>query len=283
MLQPLKTHKTFKGLTQFWEHESSSTKTKMKFSTFTPAAASGSAAKPGGCVIWLSGLTCTDENFITKAGAQKYLAEKNLMVICPDTSPRALQLPHEHESYDFGSGASFYVDATTPGYRDHYRMETYVASELHTLIQSQFAIAADKISIMGHSMGGHGALTLGLLHPLKFKSVSAFSPIVNPVAAAWGEKAFRGYFGDDRSEWAKHDATELVKSGKRHPREILIDQGLGDEFYAKQLLTGNFVEAAGAAGQPVKANLREGYDHSYYFISTFIETHIAFHADAFKH
>ena len=280
MLKPLKTHKTFDGLTQFWEHDSSSTKTKMKFSTFTPSANGAVVAKPIGCMIWLSGLTCTDENFITKAGAQKYLGEKNLMVICPDTSPRGLNLPNEHESYDFGSGASFYVDATTEGYRDHYRMENYLTSELHALIQSQFAIAEDKISIMGHSMGGHGALTLGLRHPQKFKSVSAFSPIVNPVAATWGEKAFRGYFGDDRTEWSKHDATELLKSGKRHPGEILIDQGLGDEFYGKQLLTGNFVEAARTAGQPVKANLREGYDHSYYFISTFIESHVAFHAAA---
>lgn len=273
-LQPLKTHKTFEGVTQFWEHESTSTKTKMKFSSFVPAKA------PKGCVIWLSGLTCTDENFITKAGAQKFLAEAGLMVVCPDTSPRGLQLPAEHESYDFGSGASFYVDATTEGYRDHYRMETYVASELHALITSQFGIPADRISIMGHSMGGHGALILGLRHPKKFKSVSAFSPIVNPIASAWGTKAFTGYLGDSREAWAKYDATELVKSGSRHPGEILIDQGLADEFFAKQLLTENLVRAAKEVGQPVRANLREGYDHSYYFISTFIESHVKFHAAA---
>lgn len=273
-LQPVKTHKTFEGLTQFWEHASTSTKTKMKFSSFTPAR------PPKGCVIWLSGLTCTDENFMTKAGAQKYFTANQLMVICPDTSPRGLQLPHEHDAYDFGSGASFYVDATTEGYRDHYLMQTYVASELHALIQQQFGIAADKISIMGHSMGGHGALVLGLRHPEKFKSISAFSPIVNPIASAWGKKAFSGYLGESPEAWAKYDATELVKAGARHPCEILIDQGLADEFYEKQLLTGHLVEAAKQTGQPLIANLREGYDHSYYFISTFIEGHVAHHAKA---
>lgn len=273
-LQPLKTHKTFEGLTQFWEHESTSTKTKMKFSSFTPSA----AAKGG--VIWLSGLTCTDENFITKAGAQKFFAEQGLMVVCPDTSPRGLQLPQEHDAYDFGSGASFYVDATTEGYREHYRMESYIVNELHDLIQAQFGIAANKISIMGHSMGGHGALVLGLRHPAKFQSVSAFSPIVNPVLAPWGVKAFTGYFGENKSKWNEHDATELVKAGRRHAREILIDQGLGDEFYEKQLMTSHLVEVAKAAGQPLRANLREGYDHSYYFISTFIESHVKHHAAA---
>lgn len=273
-LQPLKTHKTFEGLTQFWEHESTSTKTKMKFSSFAPKG------PLKGCVIWLSGLTCTDENFITKAGAQKFLAEQGLMVVCPDTSPRGLQLPQEHDAYDFGSGASFYLNATTEGYRDHYRMETYIADELHTLIQVQFGIPANKISIMGHSMGGHGALILGLRHAAKFQSISAFSPIVNPLAAPWGVKAFTGYFGEDRSKWAEHDATELVKTGRRHNREILIDQGLGDEFYEKQLMTSHLVEAAKAGGQPLRANLREGYDHSYYFISTFIESHVKFHAGA---
>lgn len=275
-LQPLKTHKTFEGQTQFWEHDSSETKTKMKFSTFRPAG------KINGCLIWLSGLTCTDENFITKAGAQKYLAEKSLMVICPDTSPRGLQLPGEHDAYDFGSGAGFYLDATTPGYKDHYRMGSYIAKELHQLIQSEFGIAKDRISISGHSMGGHGALTLGLREPVKFKSVSAFSPIVNPVNAPWGTKAFTGYFGEDAKDlWKAHDATEMVKAGKKHPVSILVDQGTKDEFYEKkQLLTENFVSACKEAGQPLKANFRDGYDHSYYFIATFIESHIAFHAEA---
>lgn len=272
----LKQHKTFEGTTQFWEHDSTSIKTKMKFSTFCP----GGEVK--GCLIWLSGLTCTEENFITKAGAQQFLARHELMVICPDTSPRGLNLPNEHEAYDFGSGAGFYVNATTPGYRDHYRMYSYVAEELYALIETQFAIPRGRIAISGHSMGGHGALTIGLREPEKFRSISAFSPIVNPSAVPWGEKAFAGYFGEDRGKWRDHDATELLKSGRKHPHPILIDQGTNDEFLEKQLRTRTFVEAAAAADQPLEANLREGYDHSYYFISTFIESHIAFHANAIK-
>ncbi len=276
-MQNLKTHKSFNGKTQFWAHDSVSTKTKMKFSTFIPDG------NVSGCVIWLSGLTCTDENFITKAGAQKSLAELGLMVMCPDTSPRGLNLPQEHESWDFGSGASFYVDATTPGYKDHYRMETYIVDELHQLIQKEFKIPAGKISIFGHSMGGHGALTLGLRHPQKFASVSAFSPIVHPSKAPWGEKAFKGYFGDDTKEWALHDATELVKAGKRHPQSILVDQGGDDEFLAKgQLLTPDLAAACKEAGQKLELHMREGYDHSYYFISTFVENHIKFHAQVLK-
>lgn len=274
-MQILKSHKTFEGLTQFWEHDSVSTKTKMKFSTFIPAG------EVKGCLIWLSGLTCTDENFITKAGAQKYLAEHQLMVICPDTSPRGLNLPEEHEAYDFGSGASFYVNAVTPGYADHYQMESYITEELHGILQNHFKIAKDKISIMGHSMGGHGALTLGLRNPEKFCSVSAFSPIVNPTACPWGQKAFKGFFGEDKSLWASHDATELVKAGRRHPKAILIDQGTSDEFLEKkQLLTENLIKACEGAGQVLIANYRQGYDHSYYFMASFIESHIEFHKKA---
>lgn len=270
----LKTHKTFEGLTQFWEHDSTETKTKMKFSTFIPSG------HVKGCIVWLSGLTCTDENFITKAGAQKFLAEEGLMVICPDTSPRGLNLPHEHDSYDFGSGASFYVNAITEGYKDHYRMYSYIANELHTLVQKQFGIPANCISIMGHSMGGHGALVIGLREGKKFRSVSAFSPIVNPINAPWGVKALTGYFGDDKAEWKKHDACELVKSGFTHTLPIMIDQGTQDEFLEKQLLTDNFVKACKDSGQTLQLHFREGYDHSYYFISTFIKNHILFHAQS---
>ncbi len=274
----LKTHRTFDGLTQFWQHASAATQTPMKFSTFIPA---GNA--PKGCLIWLSGLTCTDENFISKAGAQQYLAAHGWMVICPDTSPRGLQLPNEHDAYDFGSGAGFYLDAKTPGYADHYRMETYVVDELHQLIQIKFGVAANRIAITGHSMGGHGALTLGLRHPTKFCSVSAFSPICNPTLAPWGIKAFTGYFGDSaeaRTLWAAHDATALVQAGKRHPKAFLIDQGTADDFYPAQLLTQSLADACKAADQPATINLRDGYDHSYYFIATFIESHIRFHVAA---
>lgn len=268
----LKTHKTFGGTTQFWEHESSSTKTKMKFSTYTPSG------PIKGAIVWLSGLTCTDENFITKAGAQRRLEEKGLMVICPDTSPRGLNLPGEHDAYDFGSGASFYVDATTDGYKDHYRMYTYVAQELPALIKSQFNVS--NLSIMGHSMGGHGALVIGLRNPNVYKSVSAFSPIVNPTQCPWGQKALPGYLGTDATAQAKYDATELVKSGTRIASQILIDQGTKDEFYEKkQLLPENFEAASRAKDQAVKLNYREGYDHSYYFIATFIDSHIDHHAE----
>lgn len=272
-VQNLKTHKTFNGLTQFWEHDSTSTKTKMKFSTFIPFG------KINGAVIWLSGLTCTDENFITKAGAQKYLEENKLMVLCPDTSPRGLNLPGEHESYDFGSGAGFYVDATTDGYKENYNMYSYIANELHSLLQTQFQMPADKIAIMGHSMGGHGALIIGLKNPTQFCSISAFAPIANPVEAPWGKKAFLGYLGDAPSNWNEYDATELVKKGARHKKTILIDQGSKDEFYEKnQLLPENFEAACKKVGQPVTLHIRDGYDHSYYFISSFIEAHIQHHA-----
>lgn len=269
----LKSHKTFEGSTSFWEHDSRETKTKMKFSAFVPAN------EIKGCLIWLSGLTCNEENFITKAGAQRMLSRNQLMLICPDTSPRGLNLPGEHESWDFGSGAGFYVDATTPAYATNYRMESYVL-ELHELVQKQFGVPADRISISGHSMGGHGALVLGLRYPEKFRSVSAFSPIVNPTKAPWGEKAFTGYLGDDREAWKNYDATELVRAGRRHPRTILVDQGSKDEFLEKQLLTENLITACWDHEQSLNAHFRDGFDHSYYFISTFIEGHIAFHAEA---
>lgn len=269
----LKSHKTFEGKTEFWSHQSKEVKTEMKLSTFTP---------PGeikGAIIWLSGLTCTDENFITKAGAQKYLAREGLMVICPDTSPRGLDLPGEHESYDFGSGAGFYVDATTENYRENYRMYSYVVNELYELITQHFGVK--KIAISGHSMGGHGALVIGLRNPEKFTSVSAFSPIVNPVQAPWGIKAFNGYLGADQATWKNYDACELLKSGRKHPALILVHQGTKDEFLEKQLLTQNFEASARTAGQEHRVLMCEDYDHSYYFIATFIEDHILHHAKHF--
>lgn len=268
-MKSLKTHKTFNGKTQFWSHDSASTKTEMKFSTFIPNR------EVKGCIIWLSGLTCTDENFITKAGAQKFLAENHLMVICPDTSPRGLNLPLEHDSYDFGSGASFYVDATTDGYKDHYKMYSYINEELYGIIQKEFN--QKNISIMGHSMGGHGALVIGLRNPSKYKSVSAFSPIVHPTSIPWGHKAFTGYLGEERSAWNKYDSCELLLE-KTYPSKILIHQGLADEFLANQLKTDEFEQTAKSVGQDFEVKYAEGYDHSYYFISTFIEEHIKHHA-----
>lgn len=267
-----KSHKTFEGLTRFFEHESSVTKTTMKFSTFSIKEKTDKA------IIWLSGLTCTDENFITKAGAQKKLSQSDVMIVCPDTSPRGLDLPGEHDGYDFGSGAGFYLTATTEGYKDHYKMDQYILSELIPLLESEFGVK--NISIMGHSMGGHGALTLGLKNPELFKSVSAFSPIVNPIQCPWGKKALAGYLGESTDSWKEYDTCELLKAGKTRKDTLLIDQGTADEFLEKELLTDNLINTAKECGQPVQVNYRDGYDHSYYFIQTFIDDHLNFHFKA---
>lgn len=269
-----KSHKTFGGLTRFFEHDSSVTKTTMKFSTFSKEE------KASAAIIWLSGLTCNEENFITKAGAQGKLASTNIMVVCPDTSPRGLELPGEHDSYDFGSGAGFYLTATTEGYKDHYKMDQYIVDELIPLLNSEFGV--EHFSIMGHSMGGHGALSLGLKNKDLFKSVSAFSPIVNPMACPWGEKAFKGYLGDDKEQWKAYDTCELLKSGHTRSDSLLIEQGLGDEFLEKELLTGNLESVAKEVGQDLIVNYRDGYDHSYYFIQSFIGDHIDFHKAALQ-
>tara|TARA_B100001971_G_scaffold91031_1_gene83937 strand:- start:6088 stop:6915 length:828 start_codon:yes stop_codon:yes gene_type:complete len=267
--ETLKKHRTFEGETLFCEHDSTATKTKMKFSVYMPNAKVDSA------IIWLSGLTCTDENFITKAGAQKILAGTNTMIICPDTSPRGVGAPGEDESYDFGTGAGFYVNATTDGYKDNYQMYDYIVKDLVSVLKDDFNV--QKISITGHSMGGHGALVIGLREKEIFASVSAFSPIVNPVQCPWGQKALKGYLGDNESEWKEYDACELIKAGKRASSSLLVDQGLADEFLKEQLLSDNLKKVCSETDQALELNFREGYDHSYYFISTFIEDHIKFH------
>lgn len=266
----LKSHKTFGGKTEFWSHDSFSTKTEMKFSTFTPEG------EVRGCLIWLSGLTCNEENFITKAGAQKYLAENGLMVVCPDTSPRGLDLSGEHEAYDFGSGAGFYVDAKTEGYSQHYNMYSYITSELYELLKKEFKVT--KFSLFGHSMGGHGALVIGLRNPDLFRAISAYSPIVNPMDVEWGKKAFTGYLGTDSESWKSYDACELLKSGSRHPEKILIHQGEADDFLKNQLKTERIKSCAEAVSQSLELKMCPGYDHSYYFISTFMEEHISHHS-----
>ena len=268
-MQKLKSHKSFGGHTAFWSHESRETKTTMKLASFVPDG------PVHGCLIWLSGLSCTEENFITKAGAQRYLAEHGLMVVAPDTSPRGLHLPGEHDAYDFGSGAGFYLDARTPGYEQHYRMESYIVRELVPLIHDRFKTS--KLGIFGHSMGGHGALTLGLKYPALFASISAFAPIVNPCVVPWGIKAFQGYLGEDRALWREHDCCELMQSGRRHPGSILIHQGTHDEFLETQLLTPNFEAAANTAHQDHAVIYAAGYDHSYYFVSSFMAEHIQHH------
>lgn len=273
-MKKLKSHKSFNGHTEFWSHESAVTKTEMKFSTFIPEG------DIDGCIIWLSGLTCTDENFITKAGAQKALGKRNLMIICPDTSPRGINIPGADDSYDFGSGASFYVNATKAPYADNYQMYDYIAVELYDLIVNEFKVK--NISIMGHSMGGHGALVIGLRNPDKFKSISAFSPIVNPMVAPWGIKAFTGYLGEDKEAWKSYDATELLKAGKKHPAKILIHQGTHDEFLTRELLTTHLLDVAQKVEQDCEARFPDGFDHSYYFIATFIKDHIKHHAEYLK-
>ncbi|MAZ47504.1 MAG: S-formylglutathione hydrolase [Halobacteriovoraceae bacterium] len=271
MYQLLKSHKTFEGNTIFCEHDSESTKTKMKFSAFLPREES----QIDSAIIWLSGLTCTDENFITKAGAQRYLKGTNTMIICPDTSPRGLNLPGEDDSYDFGSGAGFYLNAKKAPFDNNYKMEDYIITDLVNILKDDFKV--NKISICGHSMGGHGALILGLKNSELFESISAFSPIVNPINCPWGQKAFAGYLGEDKSEWSHFDACELLKSGFKSKNSILIDQGTSDEFLEEQLLTNNFKNIATEVEQDFQLNFREGYDHSYYFISSFIEDHIKHH------
>ncbi len=272
MIKLLKENKTFGGKTSSWQHLSKSNAGLMKFSTFIPES-----KKIDSCIIWLSGLTCTEENFIIKSGVQKYLNGTNTMIICPDTSPRGLDLLAEHDSYDFGSGAGFYVNSLTEGYKDHYNMFDYVSIDLHEIILKEFSIPSGNISISGHSMGGHGALIIGLTFPEKYHSISVFAPLSNPINVEWGRNAFRGYLGEENEDlWKKYDSCELIKSGKKHPRKILIDQGTHDEF-THNLLTENLIQVCKKHGQPIEMNFREDYDHSYYFISSFIESHINFH------
>jgi S-formylglutathione hydrolase len=241
------------------------------------------AAEKGPCpvVTWLSGLTCTWANATEKAGFQRVAAELGLIVVCPDTSPRGTDLPGEHDAYDFGAGAGFYLDATRPPWSNHYRMETYVIDELPALIAQIAPVDPDRQGIFGHSMGGHGALTLAFRHPNRFRSLSAFAPIVAPSQVPWGQKAFRGYLGDDPATgpaaWAAHDASALAATTAwRSP--ILIDQGLADDFLKEQLRPELFETACAAAGIPLTLRRHAGYDHSYYFMATFMEDHLTHHA-----
>lgn len=233
-------------------------------------------------LYYLSGLTCTEKNFIEKGGAQRYAAEHGLLLVAPDTSPRGVDISGADEDWDFGSGASFYVNATEQPWAKHYQMYDYVVDELPGLVRGEFGVS-DRAGIFGHSMGGHGALICGLKNPDKYVSVSALSPIAAPSQCAWGKKAFEGYLGEDKSAWAAYDATELVKQQSETVGSILIDQGEGDQFLADgQLLPEVFEAACKQVGQPLTLRLQPGYDHSYYFISTFMGDHIRHHANALK-
>jgi S-formylglutathione hydrolase len=246
----------------------------MNVSVFLPP---GTQAAP--VLYFLSGLTCTEENVTAKAGAQRYAAEAGLALVAPDTSPRGLDLPEEHDAWDFGSGAGFYVDATEAPWRDHYRMYSYVTEELPALLRASQPIDPDRAAITGHSMGGHGALVIGLRHPERYASISAFAPIASPTRCPWGEKALSRYLGEERASWEAYDASLLV-SQQPHPEEILIDQGSADGFLDDQLKPSLFKAACDHSGQALRLRMQEGYDHSYFFIASFIGDHVAHAARA---
>ncbi len=276
-METLKTHAVHGGALRYLKHDSAATGTPMALSVFVPGGEG-----PFPVVIWLSGLTCTEDNFTTKAGAYQAAAEHGVIVVAPDTSPRGEDVAND-PAYDLGQGAGFYVDATQDPWASHFRMETYVADELIALIDAEFPTTKTR-SVFGHSMGGHGALTLALRHPELFQSVSAFAPISSPTRCPWGEKAFVAYLGDDRAEWSAHDAALLIEGGAASGvfDDILIDQGDADPFLAEQLKPELLTAAAKAAGQKITLRMQPGYDHSYFFMTSFMADHVAFHARRLK-
>ncbi|MFO0744436.1 MAG: S-formylglutathione hydrolase [Myxococcota bacterium] len=271
-------HGAFGGVQGFYEHDSPACAGPMRWSLYLPPAARGGGRVP--VVYFLAGLTCTEETFAIKAGAQRMAAELGLALVSPDTSPRAARFAGDDADWDFGLGAGFYLDAAAEPWSAAYRMETFVTRELVEVVEASFPVLADRRSIMGHSMGGHGALTLALRHPGRYQSVSAFAPIAAPSQVPWGEKAFAGYLGADRAAWREHDATALVGAGHRFPGEVLIDQGESDKFLATQLRPELLAAACQAAGQPLRLRRHAGYDHGYWFIQTFMQDHLRLHAAA---
>jgi S-formylglutathione hydrolase len=271
-------HRCFGGTVGFYKHASATNACTMKFSVFTPPQAERGKVP---VLYYLAGLTCTEETFMIKAGAQRRAAELGLMLVAPDTSPRGVPLPGDNESYDFGVGAGFYLDATQQPWSKHYRMYSYITSELPALIDQHFPSDPKRQGIFGHSMGGHGALTIGLRNPgNRYRSISAFAPISAPKQVPWGLKAFTNYLGPDRDAWSNYDATELMKSksGAQSRSPILIDQGLADQFLESQLHPHLFEDACREAGQALTLRRQPGYDHGYYFISSFIDDHLRHHA-----
>jgi len=268
------------GTLGYYQHQSSATQTMMDFTLFSPPkSAKKVQGKPVPLLVFLSGLTCTADNFTTKGTAYKRAAELGFAVLAPDTSPRGESVA-DVDSYDLGQGASFYVNATQAPYNSHYQMEDYIVHDLvPTIIQSKNAtIDQDNIYISGHSMGGHGALTLFLKHPTLFKSCTAFSPIVAPSQVPWGQKAFQAYFGDDQQQWQQADACALVSAQTQARSPILIDQGLADQFFTEQLQPALFAQACAKVGQPLTLRTHPGYDHSYFFIQSFIDDHLNWHS-----
>ncbi|MDY7545697.1 S-formylglutathione hydrolase [Glaciimonas sp. CA11.2] len=273
-LEIVSEHACFGGVQRFYSHHSKEIGLSMRFSVFLPPQARDGKVP---ALMYLAGLTCTEETFMTKGGAQRVAAEKGLMLIAPDTSPRGANFPGEAESWDFGLGAGFYVDATETPWKQHYRMYSYVL-ELLELIKENLPVQPSSIGITGHSMGGHGALVLALRNPTLFKSVSAFAPICAPIQCPWGVKAFSGYLGSDQHTWRQYDASLLMEQQTApFPGGILIDQGLNDKFLPSQLFPEAFEAACEKARQPLELRRQAGYDHGYYFISTFVEDHLRFH------
>jgi len=266
---------TFGGEIRRFKHDSEACNCDMTFGIFLPPQAK---QRPVPALLWLSGLTCTDENFMIKAGAQRVAAELGLAIVCPDTSPRGTNFAGEHDDYDFGSGAGFYVNAIQEPWSANYRMYDYVTGELPALVEAHLPVNG-KWGISGHSMGGHGALICYLRNPGKYLSVSAFAPICNPSNGGWGQKAFSNYLGDDRNDWAEYDAAMLIGSAEEK-LPLLIDQGSEDEWLSDQLKPGALEQAAIASHYPLELRMQEGYDHGYYFVSTFIEDHLRHHAKA---
>ncbi|WP_336957643.1 S-formylglutathione hydrolase [Acinetobacter johnsonii] len=273
-MELVQSNRSFDGEQRIYRFNSISLQGESKFGIYLPAQALAGQACP--TLFYLAGLTCTEETFAIKAHAQRLAAQLGLILVTPDTSPRGEQVA-QGDHWDIGQGAGFYINATQAPWAEHFQMESYVAEELYDLVIQQFAVQAERIGIFGHSMGGHGALTLALKHPEKFKSVSAFAPICAPSQCPWGEKAFSNYLGSDQAEWLKHDASALLQTKIAHFADILIDQGLSDQFYS-QLNPALFQQACQAAGQPLTLREHAGYDHGYYFIQSFIDDHLQFHA-----
>ncbi|MDP3739266.1 MAG: S-formylglutathione hydrolase [Hyphomonadaceae bacterium] len=273
-VETVKTYRVAGGELRYCRHASEATRTPMTFSVFTPEGPG-----PFPVLLWLSGLTCTEDNFTTKAGAYPAAAAEGLMIVAPDTSPRGETIAND-TAYDLGQGAGFYVDATESPWAPNFKMETYIVRDLVAAIRTNFPCDPVKLSVSGHSMGGHGALTFALRHPELFRSVSAFAPISSPMNCPWGEKAFTAYLGPDRETWRAHDACELIRAGvsRGYYPDILVDQGLGDQFLAEQLKPEFLEQACREAGQGLTLRMQHGYDHSYFFIASFIAEHIGWHA-----
>ncbi|SDQ82281.1 S-formylglutathione hydrolase [Paraburkholderia fungorum] len=278
MLELLSSHASHGGEQRFYRHASQTIGLPMRFSVYLPPQAlQPNANVPA--LFYLAGLTCTEETFPMKGGAQRFAAQHGIALIAPDTSPRGAGVPGESAAWDFGVGAGFYVDATQEPWSKHYRMYSYVRDELRETVLANLPVDGARLGIFGHSMGGHGALMLALKNPEIYRSVSAFAPIAAPARCPWGEKAFGGYLGDDREAWKQYDASELVaRASRKFAEGILVDQGLADQFLAEQLNPDVFEAACQAAGQPLTLRRHADYDHGYYFISTFIEDHLAHHA-----